>query len=74
MHDELKGQVPRGLVVLKSGIDAATEGERITRELVEMMGGTVLLESRPGRTAVRVVLGAAPTSLPAPEPVSTVST
>ena len=34
VHDELKGQVPRGLVVLKSGIDAATEGERITRELV----------------------------------------
>ena len=34
VHDDLKGQVPRGLVVLKSGIDAATEGERITRELV----------------------------------------
>ncbi|HET7799967.1 MAG TPA: propionyl-CoA synthetase [Humibacillus xanthopallidus] len=34
VHDDLKGQVPRGLVVLKSGIDAATEGERISRELV----------------------------------------
>jgi hypothetical protein len=38
------------------------------------MGGTVGLESRPGRTAVRVVLGAAPTSLPHPEPASSVST
>ena len=34
VHDDLKGQVPRGLVVLKSGIDAASEGERITGELV----------------------------------------
>jgi propionyl-CoA synthetase len=34
VHDDLKGQVPRGLVVLKSGIDAATDGDRITRELV----------------------------------------
>ncbi|MEP6630655.1 MAG: acetate--CoA ligase [Lapillicoccus sp.] len=32
--DELKGQVPRGLVVLKSGVDAATDGERIRAELV----------------------------------------
>jgi propionyl-CoA synthetase len=32
--DELKGQVPRGLVVLKSGIDAAADGERIRSELV----------------------------------------
>ena len=31
--DELKGQVPRGLVVLKSGVDAA-DGERICAELV----------------------------------------
>src|SRR5829696_3799314 len=58
-----------GSVASGSGLGLA-----ITRELVEMMGGTVLLESRPGRTAVRVVLGAAPTSLPAPEPVSSVST
>lgn len=33
--DKLKGQVPRGLVVLKGGVDAATEGERIRRELVQ---------------------------------------
>ncbi|GAA5025102.1 propionyl-CoA synthetase [Terrabacter aeriphilus] len=34
VHDDLKGQVPRALVVLKSGIDAETEGERIRSELV----------------------------------------
>ena len=34
VHDELKGQVPRALVVLKSGIDADVDGERIKRELV----------------------------------------
>ena len=28
-----------------------------------MMGGEVALESQPGRTVVRVVLGAAPTSV-----------
>jgi hypothetical protein len=32
-----------------------------------MMDGEVELESRPGKTVVRVVLGAAPTSVPAPE-------
>ncbi len=32
--DELKGQVPRGLVVLKAGVDASADGERIRRELV----------------------------------------
>ena len=32
--DELKGQVPRALVVLKSGVDAAADGERIRAELV----------------------------------------
>ncbi len=32
--DALKGQVPRGLVVLKAGVDVATDGERIRRELV----------------------------------------
>jgi hypothetical protein len=37
------------------------------------MSGTVLLESRPGRTVLRVVLGAAPTSVQA-EPALTVST
>jgi hypothetical protein len=30
-----------------------------------MMGGEVTLESQPGRTALRVVLGAAPTSVTA---------
>ena len=34
VHDDLKGQVPRALVVLKSGIDAEADGERIRRELV----------------------------------------
>jgi propionyl-CoA synthetase len=33
--DELKGQVPRGLVVLKAGVDVDAEGERIRRELVQ---------------------------------------
>jgi len=31
------------------------------------MDGRVVLESPPGQTLVRVVLGAAPTSIPAPE-------
>ena len=34
VHDDLKGQVPRALVVLKSGVDGDAEGERIARELV----------------------------------------
>ncbi|MGN6753074.1 MAG: propionyl-CoA synthetase [Intrasporangium sp.] len=34
VRDELKGQVPRALVVLKSGIDAQAEGDRIRTELV----------------------------------------
>jgi len=34
VHDDLKGQVPRALVVLKSGIDADGDGDRIKRELV----------------------------------------
>ena len=33
--DSFKGQVPRGLVVLKAGVDPATEGERICRELIQ---------------------------------------
>jgi propionyl-CoA synthetase len=33
--DDLKGQVPRGLVVLKGGVDAATDGARIRSELVQ---------------------------------------
>ncbi len=33
--DEMKGQVPRGLVVLKGGVDAVADGERITAELVQ---------------------------------------
>ena len=33
--DDLKGQVPRGLVVLRSGVDAAADGERIRAELVQ---------------------------------------
>ncbi len=34
VKDELKGQVPRALVVLKSGIDGEAQGERIRTELV----------------------------------------
>ena len=33
--DDFKGQVPRGLVVLKGGVDAEAEGERIRAELVQ---------------------------------------
>ncbi len=33
--DELKGQVPRALVVVKSGVDAQADGERIRAELVQ---------------------------------------
>ena len=33
--DDFKGQVPRGLVVLKGGVDAAAEGARIRAELVQ---------------------------------------
>ncbi|MBK9476977.1 MAG: propionyl-CoA synthetase [Tetrasphaera sp.] len=33
--DDFKGQIPRGLVVLKGGIDAQAEGERIRKELVQ---------------------------------------
>ncbi|NUT55794.1 MAG: HAMP domain-containing histidine kinase, partial [Thermoleophilia bacterium] len=49
-------------------------GLAIARELAQMMGGTVELESRPGRTVVRLVLGAAPTSVPAAEPAASVFT
>ncbi|MEO6414263.1 MAG: propionyl-CoA synthetase [Pedococcus sp.] len=33
VNDELKGQVPRALVVVKAGIDGAADGERIRAEL-----------------------------------------
>lgn len=49
-------------------------GLAIARELASVMDGEVVLESRPGRTVVRVVLGAAPTSVPVadlPAPVFT---
>jgi signal transduction histidine kinase len=42
-------------------------GLAIARELAAMMDGEVVLESQPGRTVVRVVLGAAPTSVAAAE-------
>ncbi|HEY8103554.1 MAG TPA: ATP-binding protein [Gaiellaceae bacterium] len=49
-------------------------GLAIARELATMMGGDVVLESQPGRTIVRVVLGAAPTSVPAAEETESVFT
>jgi two-component system, OmpR family, sensor kinase len=49
-------------------------GLAIARELAQMMSGQVELESRPGRTVVRVILGAAPTSIPADEPAAPVFT
>ncbi|MDO5502572.1 MAG: propionyl-CoA synthetase [Actinomycetia bacterium] len=33
--DDFKGQVPRGLVVLKGGVDMDADGERIIKELVQ---------------------------------------
>ena len=35
VHDDLKGQVPRALVVLKAGVDGAADGERIRTELMQ---------------------------------------
>jgi two-component system OmpR family sensor kinase len=40
-------------------------GLAIARELATAMDGEVTLDSRPGRTVVRIALGAAPTSAPA---------
>ena len=34
VHDDFKGQIPRGLVVLKGGIDGS-DGDRIVKELVQ---------------------------------------
>ncbi|MGV1008827.1 MAG: propionyl-CoA synthetase [Dermatophilaceae bacterium] len=34
VHDELKGQLPRALVVVKAGVDPAAQGETIKAELV----------------------------------------
>ncbi len=41
VHDELKGQVPRALVVLKSGVDVEADGERIRSELVSLVRAEV---------------------------------
>jgi signal transduction histidine kinase len=49
-------------------------GLAIARELVTFMDGEVELESEPGRTVVRVVLGAAPTSVASPAVSERVST
>jgi signal transduction histidine kinase len=58
-----------GSVASGSGLGLA-----IAHEIVQMMDGTVALESRPGRTVLRVVLGAAPTSVAAAEPAPSVFT
>jgi signal transduction histidine kinase len=58
-----------GRVASGSGLGLA-----IARELAQTMSGRVVLESAPGRTIVRVVLGAAPTSVPAAAPAAPVST
>ncbi len=49
-------------------------GLAIARELVEMMGGAVTLDTSPDGTTVRVALGAAPTSVAAEEPANSVFT
>ena len=49
-------------------------GLAIARELVTFMDGNVELESEPGHTVLRVVLGAAPTSVAAPSVGERVST
>ena len=51
VHDDLKGQVPRALVVLKSGVDAEADGDRIRRELVARVrvGGRRGRSPAPGR-------------------------
>ena len=49
-------------------------GLAIARELVSMMDGEVVLDSRQGRTVVRVILGAAPTSVPVSEVPASVFT
>ena len=41
VHDDFKGQEPRGFVVLKAGVDPFAEGERITKELVQRVRNEV---------------------------------
>ncbi len=41
VHDDFKGQIPRALVVLKTGIDAVADGDRIKSELVSRVRSEV---------------------------------
>ncbi len=41
VHDDFKGQIPRALVVVKSGVDVEADGERIRKELVERVRSEV---------------------------------
>ena len=51
VHDDFKGQLPRALVVLKSGVDGEGDGERIRAELVQAgpRGGGPRRRAPPGR-------------------------
>ena len=41
VHDDFKGQIPRALVVVKSGVDVEADGDRIRKELVDRVRSEV---------------------------------